>query len=625
MATTTPLLKTEPTRDEAKQWRTRPALSLAVRLLSVLIPIAASVAATRLGAQIVPRPRSVGRAIAWWAVMLLLATVVVFTVQRVTRRLAPLAALLKLSLVFPDRAPSRFSVALRSGTVRQLQGRYETVKRDGLGSTPAEAARKVVELIGALNAHDHMTRGHCERVRAYTALIAEELKLPADDVDKLRWAALLHDLGKLEVPSGILNKKGKLDDREWAIVKAHPAAGGRMAAPLAGWLGEAFLAIAEHHERWDGAGYPAGLAGFDISLGGRIVSVADAFDVMTAARSYKRPSSPSAARAELVRCAGTQFDPVVVRAFLNVSLGRLRLMIGPLSWLAQLPMLAQGPISAATGTVATTAIAATVAVGGSTLVGMLPVAAEAVPAEAHANGPLAPLTVIDPVTGATIALTTTTTATTITTADRSTPTTAAPVVDSATTTTAVAVPVDGAPITVPGAGTTTTTTPSTVTSPTTAPPKATSPTTAPPVTAAPITVPPITVPPITAVVTTIVAVIPTTTTTTTTVPVTAPTTTTTVSGNRAPFAVNDSGVVRAGLLGLSLGPVNVRVLDNDSDPDGDSINIVSFTQPASGTVTKHGDELRYDSGLIAVGATFTYTISDGRGHLATATVTITVG
>ncbi|MDQ1424928.1 MAG: hypothetical protein QOD72_2426, partial [Acidimicrobiaceae bacterium] len=462
-----------------------------------------------------------------------------------------------------------------------------------------------------------------ERVRAYTALIAEELKLPAEEIEKLRWAGLLHDLGKLEVPSGILNKKGALDDHEWELVKAHPAAGARIAAPLAGWLGDAFRAIAEHHERWDGAGYPQNLAGEDISLGGRIVSVADAFDVMTAARSYKRPNSPSWARAELVRCAGTQFDPVVVRAFLNVSLGRLRWTMGPLSWIAQLPLLAQAPIASVTGTVATTALAATVAVGGATLVGALPVAAAAAPASApvvanvHATSET--LLVVDPVTGETVALTTTTsTAGPATpTADRaSSPTTTAA---ATTMTTVAAPPVSAAPTTVPAPGSVTpTTAPPTTVPPTTAPPTPAVSTTA----AVPVTLPlPVTVP----VVVTIPVAVTTTaapaTTTTTRPPAT--TTTTTSSGNRPPVAVNDSGVIRSVLLGL-LARVDVNVVNNDSDPDGDSLSIVSFTQPASGTVTQHGDKLRYEI-LIAQPATFTYTISDGRGHTATATVTVTLG
>jgi putative nucleotidyltransferase with HDIG domain len=407
----TAVLKSEaPARSEAMLWRTRPLLSVAVRLVAAFIPVAVSLVVTYLASRVVSRPQQFADALLWWAIMLGLATVVVFSIERLTRRLAPLAALLKLSLVFPDRAPSRFSVALRSGTSRQLQERYETVKRDGLGGTPAEAARKVVELIGTLNAHDHATRGHCERVRAYTALIAEELNLPADEVDKLRWAGLLHDLGKLDVPKEILNKKGKLDADEWTLIKTHPAAGARIAAPLAGWLGDSFRAIAEHHERWDGAGYPMGLAGEDIAIGARIVAVADAFDVMTAARSYKPPHAPSWARRELVRCAGSQFDPEIVRAFLNVSLGRLRWTMGPISWLAQLPLLAQAPIASAAGSLATTAMAATVAVG-ATAKGVQPVSAESVPATttiASTTGQSDQVVVTDPPGTTVIVITTTT-------------------------------------------------------------------------------------------------------------------------------------------------------------------------------------------------------------------------
>jgi len=111
---------------------------------------------------------------------------------------------------------------------------------------------------------------------------------------------------------------------------------------LAGWLGESVRAVGEHHERWDGYGYPNGLRGTDISFAARIVAVADAFDVMTSVRSYKKPGTAAEARAELARCAGTQFDANVVRAFLSISLGKLRLAMGPLSWLTQLALFPTG-------------------------------------------------------------------------------------------------------------------------------------------------------------------------------------------------------------------------------------------------------------------------------------------
>jgi HD domain len=170
-------------------------------------------------------------------------------------------------------------------------------------------------------------------------MLAGEFDLDEDDRDRLRWAALLHDIGKLRVPRRILNKAGKPDPRDWERLKQHPAEGARIAAPLCAWLGGWAVTIVQHHERFDGTGYPAGLARDEISLGARIVAVADSFEVMTAARAYKKPMSVPAARRELARCAGSQFDPDMVRSFLNISIGRLWWMVGPTSWVAVIPVL----------------------------------------------------------------------------------------------------------------------------------------------------------------------------------------------------------------------------------------------------------------------------------------------
>jgi putative nucleotidyltransferase with HDIG domain len=219
----------------------------------------------------------------------------------------------------------------------------------------------ILSLVAAVEAHDRATRGHSERVRIYSDLIAEQMKLYPEDRDRLRWAAMVHDVGKLEVPTSVLNKAGPLDPAELEIVRRHPEDGARMTAPLHEWLGEWANAIIEHHERFDGRGYPGGRGGSAISLGARIVAVADVYETMTATRPYHRPKVPLAAREELSRCSGSQFDPAVVNAFLQVSVRRLRLASGPVAWLAQTPVL-RGLRGFATAA-RRTASAATITVG----------------------------------------------------------------------------------------------------------------------------------------------------------------------------------------------------------------------------------------------------------------------
>ena len=264
--------------------------------------------------------------------------------ERVARRFLPLAALLRLNLVFPDRAPSRFSVALRSSSVRRLQRLVGEARRS---DDVVVLAEKVVTLAAALNTHDRRTRGHCERTRALADLIIDELRLTPDEANQVRWGAFLHDVGKLVVPSEILNKPGKPTDREWEILRSHPEAGARLVEPLRAFLHAGVDAVASHHENYDGSGYPCGLRGDGLPLAARIVSVADAFEVMTAVRAYKRPMTLQAARAELARRSGTQFDPHVVRAFLNVSLGRLHWTLGLAAWIAEIPFLTVVPRVAA--------------------------------------------------------------------------------------------------------------------------------------------------------------------------------------------------------------------------------------------------------------------------------------
>ena len=300
----------------------------------------------------------------------------------------PLAALLDMAVLFPGRAPTRFKVARRAGDVRQLQALTDPANRGDQRNGVAEAAEQILALVGSLRAHDRHTRGHSERVRVYTDLIAAELRLPPAAVDRLRWAALLHDIGKLRIPKATLNKPAKLSTTEWDAVRQHPLAGADLAGALLPWLGEWGKAIAEHHERFDGKGYPLGLSGRDISLAGRIVAVADSFEVMTASRAYKKAMTRGTALAEVVKCSGTQFDPDVVRALLAVSAPRLRWAMGPTSWLVGTPLLGSAPSLTAAGVAAQAAVGVSaVAVAGVTGVAGPALAASTAPVPAPSAQP----------------------------------------------------------------------------------------------------------------------------------------------------------------------------------------------------------------------------------------------
>ncbi|GGW33095.1 metal-dependent phosphohydrolase [Streptomyces lucensis JCM 4490] len=168
-------------------------------------------------------------------------------------------------------------------------------------------------LVQAVDIKDGYTRGHSERVGHASVMIARELGMDDERVEVLRFAGILHDVGKLGVPTRLLRKDGPLTPEERRIIELHPEYGHEMVRGIS-FLGEARAAILHHHERLDGSGYPYGLAGGQIPECARIVAVADAFDAMTSTRSYSRARPPEAAMAELERCAGAQFDPRMVTA-----------------------------------------------------------------------------------------------------------------------------------------------------------------------------------------------------------------------------------------------------------------------------------------------------------------------
>jgi hypothetical protein len=311
-----------------------------VRGTALSAPVLAAVAAGVAMGRALPMPSGLGETM-WWVAVGGVATIALVTMDRLARHALPLAWLYGLRVTFPGPAPSRLRIALR--------GALPSGRPPSSGPTPSDTSRvhELVSLSHALSMHDRRTRAHSERVRALTRLVGEQLRLAGPAVERLEWAAFFHDIGKLTVPTAILNKTGRPDEAEWSVLVRHPDEGAHLAEPLTPWLGDWLRGVRDHHEHWDGTGYPVGLCGADISLAGRIVSVTDAFETMTAVRSYKRPKSARSARRELVACSGTQFDPHIVRAFLDVSLGRLWWILGPAAWLALVPLVGRIPRFAA--------------------------------------------------------------------------------------------------------------------------------------------------------------------------------------------------------------------------------------------------------------------------------------
>ena len=194
------------------------------------------------------------------------------------------------------------------------------------GADRAARFRAAASLARAVDSRDAYTGSHSERVAGLVEGIAAQLGLAPDQVELLRLAGRLHDLGKLAIPEEILRKPTTLSDGERLVLERHPQIGFRMLEslgvdPIAEW-------VLHHHERWDGTGYPDRLAGEAIPLGARIIHVADAYDAMTSSRLYSRSVAPDAALRELERCAGRQFDPEVVHAFAVSLDGRTAVAAG---------------------------------------------------------------------------------------------------------------------------------------------------------------------------------------------------------------------------------------------------------------------------------------------------------
>ena len=182
----------------------------------------------------------------------------------------------------------------------------------------SDSYRSALEtLIAALEAREPETCAHSFRVRAYVVHLAMLMDYPVPDRPLLGFAALLHDIGKVAIPDTILLKPGPLTTAEFETLKRHSAVGERIINRM-GFLGGAGKIVRHHHERWDGRGYPDGICGEDIPFGSRLFAVADTLDAMTSNRCYRSSLTLAAARQEITRCSGTQFDPQIGRAFSTV-------------------------------------------------------------------------------------------------------------------------------------------------------------------------------------------------------------------------------------------------------------------------------------------------------------------
>jgi putative nucleotidyltransferase with HDIG domain len=185
---------------------------------------------------------------------------------------------------------------------------YESIKKDQIAIIKALAA--------TVDAKDHYTLGHSQKVSQYSVMVAEELGLSGREHEIIKYAALLHDLGKIALPDDIIKKPSRLSEQEFEVVRKHPSIGAKIIKEIEALAGMVPIVL-HHHERFDGKGYPDGLKGEDIPIGARIVHVTDAYDTMVSARAYRDMLPPELAISELRKNAGAQFDPKIVDIFIT--------------------------------------------------------------------------------------------------------------------------------------------------------------------------------------------------------------------------------------------------------------------------------------------------------------------
>ena len=178
--------------------------------------------------------------------------------------------------------------------------------------------KTIKSIASALDAKDPYTHGHSMRVTLYSIILAKEFNVNENELESIETAGLLHDIGKIAIPQAILCKPGRLTDDEFVVMKSHPVNSEKLISSIKK-LHEVSPGVKHHHERWDGRGYPDGLAGEDIPFSARVIAIADTYDAMTSTRSYRKALDHEIAIDEIEKCAGAQFDPVLAKKFVEIS------------------------------------------------------------------------------------------------------------------------------------------------------------------------------------------------------------------------------------------------------------------------------------------------------------------
>jgi putative nucleotidyltransferase with HDIG domain len=189
--------------------------------------------------------------------------------------------------------------------------------RKALADVQRAYAQTLETLINALDAREQETQRHSKRVSEYALLLARRMNVPEEELTDIARGALLHDIGKIGISDAILLKPGKLTEEEWVSMRKHPEVGYNILKGI-GFLEGAAQMVLQHHEKYDGTGYPRGLKGEQIMRGARIFAAIDTFDAMTSDRPYRKALSYQIAREEVIRFNGRQFDPAVVNCFLSI-------------------------------------------------------------------------------------------------------------------------------------------------------------------------------------------------------------------------------------------------------------------------------------------------------------------